>query len=205
MFFSLSSLSFSFLSPPPHTPLSPRTRAFFSSILGLVRGRFLPRARATAGKRERVALSTFHTRFGGKAESKRKREKLFDLVAAHLEEQAAARAAQQPRQAPPTFLLLARRRGHLPRRRRAVRRRRLHRIHSRRRHPGLLLPSVALRRDVVGRRSLGVLWVVAARVVGGRAGGGVACCAEFLKRRVVGGGEVVSVEVEEVEEVEKVL
>ena len=186
MFFSLSSLSFSFLSPPPHTPLSPRTRAFFSSILGLVRGRFLPRARA--GKRERVALSTFHTRFGGKAESKRKREKLFDLVAAHLEEQAAARAAQQPRQAPAALTLLLRRRRHLSGRRGAVSRRGLHRVL--RGHPWLLR-SVSLRRDVVRRgASLGEFGVVASRVASGGvgcAGGGRVACF-FFWERVVGGG-----------------
>jgi hypothetical protein len=183
LFFSLSSLSFSFLSPPPHTPLSPRTRAFFSSILGLVRGRFLPRARATAGKRERVALSTFHTRFGGKAESKRKREKLFDLVAAHLEEQAAARAAQQPRQAPAALTLLLRRRRHLSGRRGAVSRRGLHRVL--RGHPWLLR-SVSLRRDVVRRgASLGEFGVVASRV----ASGGVGCAGGGRVACFFGGGE----------------
>ena len=122
----------------------------------------------------------FHTQRQRRGRIERKEKKVNFLIAAHLEEQAAARAAQQPGQAPTALLLLLLPgRRHLPGRRGSVRGRRLHRVlavslRGHPRHPGLL-PSVALRRDIVRRRTLGVFRVVASGVVRGGAGGRVAC------------------------------
>ena len=178
------SLSFSVLSSPLHC-----TRASIPRHLLLLRKSF--------PARRGVSESGFPSSTPRQSGSKRKRgeRKIFpSLVAAHLEEQATARAAQQPRQAPAALLLLLRRGRHLPRGRRPVRRGRLHRVLravALGGHPRLLRPTVALRRDVVrGGASLGVLGVVAPRVVGGGAGGRVACVSFFfvfffLQKRVV--------------------